>query len=80
MIIKFAILYFIFLTGCWFGKCTGMKKGYRNCHRDLLIAKLEGRTHIGSTFDKFLEENDIHIDKKEIQNRLNTLYDGEYEW
>lgn len=79
MIIKLICTYLIYLAGYWIGKCTGMKEGYRNCHRDLLKAKIEERTHIGSSFDNFLNKENIHIDKKEIDKRLNAIYDGIYD-
>ena len=70
-----------FTWGYLIGKPNGMKDGYRTCMREVLKARCEGRTYIGSSFDDWLEEENIVIDDHKIKDRvegLDMIYGTEY--
>ena len=71
-----------FIWGYLTGKISGLKEGYRNCMREVLKARCEGRTYIGSTLDDWLDKEELVIDRQKIRERLeglDTIYGKEYE-
>ena len=69
-----------FTWGYLIGKPNGMRDGYRTCMREVLKARCEGRTCLGSSYDDWCEKkqpDEYQIDKERAEG-LDLIYGTEY--
>lgn len=75
-----AIIIASFTWGYLVGKPSGMKEGFRTCMREVLKARCEGRTCLGSSYDDWCEKkqpDEYQIDKERAEG-LDLIYGTEY--
>ena len=57
-----------FIWGYLTGKISGLKEGYRNCMKEVLVARCDGRTSLTTSFDD-----------AERKKAMDLLYEKQYD-